>query len=249
MSSVDTSGAIAGSPAYARFSPRLRALIIDSIILTLVMVTALAIAVAFKSDDVARIFGFTVVTVWLLYEPLLVSLTGSTVGHYLNNLRVVDDRSGGNVSFPKAVARVIVKTILGWVSFIAMALTRRHQAMHDLLTRSTVQMRDLTQARARDYSGERLELSSPAMPSRLRRIVVIVAYLLAAYALFVLVVRYGLVRGGLVSERCFTAHRCLTSENIWLLVVGAGWIGGSLLCLVLGWRGRLLGCRIHRNVV
>ena len=244
MSSVDISVATADNPAYARFAPRLRAVLIDSIILTLVLVTALALAVALKSDDVARVFGFTVVAVWLLYEPLLVSLTGSTVGHYLNNLRVVDDRSGRNLSFPKAVARVVIKTILGWVSFIAMALTRRHQAVHDLLTRSTVQVRDLTRARAHDFSGERLELSGPAMPSRMRRVVVTLAYLLLCYLLFSVTVA-GLTQAGVVSRRCIAADRCSTSEYGWLAGTGAAWIGGSVLLIVLGWRGRLLGCRIQ----
>ena len=52
-------------------------------------------------------------------------------------MRVVDDR-GGNVSFIKALARMIIKSLLSWYSFLAMAMTSRHQAVHDLLPRSTV---------------------------------------------------------------------------------------------------------------
>jgi len=44
----------------------------------------------------------------------LISLTGGTIGHRRVNLRVVDDRTRGNVSFPKAVARTVVKGVLGW---------------------------------------------------------------------------------------------------------------------------------------
>jgi hypothetical protein len=73
-------------------------------------------------------------------------LAGGTIGHYLCNMWVVDDR-GGNVSFIKAFGRMIIKSLLGWYSFLAMVMTSRHQAVHDLLTRSTVQMRDLTKSK------------------------------------------------------------------------------------------------------
>jgi len=69
-----------------------------------------------------------------LYEPVLVSVTGSSIGHYLSNLRVVDDRTRGNVGFLKAIARLGIKTLLGVYSFLTMAVTSHHQAVHDLLT-------------------------------------------------------------------------------------------------------------------
>src|SRR5215475_9070929 len=132
--------------AYARYTRRLKAYFLDWVLMIALMFGGLFIAIQFGSDNVARPLGFTVAAVLLLYEPLLVSLFGSTIGHYVYNLRVVDDRSGGNVSFFKAVARVIVKSVLGIYSFISMATTRRRQAVHDLLTRSTVQVRDAAKA-------------------------------------------------------------------------------------------------------
>jgi uncharacterized RDD family membrane protein YckC len=99
--------------AYGRFSRRLRAFVIDWIIILLLLVMALFAAVSANSDSVGRVLGFTLVAVWLLYEPILVCLTGSTVGHYVCNLRVVDDRSHSNISFLKAAARLVIKTLLG----------------------------------------------------------------------------------------------------------------------------------------
>jgi uncharacterized RDD family membrane protein YckC len=78
-----------------------------------ILAAALMLAVSFASDHVARILGATVVVTWLFYEPLLVPLTGGTIGHYLCNMRVVDDR-GGSVSFIEAFARMIIKSLLGW---------------------------------------------------------------------------------------------------------------------------------------
>ena len=84
--------------------------------------------------------------VLVLYEPILVSRMGGTLGHYFTNLRVVDDRSGGNIGFARACARVVIKGVLGLYSFVILAATRRNQAVHDLLTRSTVQIRDPAKA-------------------------------------------------------------------------------------------------------
>lgn len=50
-----------------------------------------------------------------------------------------------------AFARYIIKVVLGLPSFISMAFTSRHQAVHDVLTRTTVQIRDLTLAVPDDY--------------------------------------------------------------------------------------------------
>lgn len=108
--------------AYARFTRRLQGVFIDAIICMLILAVALMLAVSFASDHIARILGATVAATWLFYEPLLVSLTGGTIGHYLCNMRVVDDH-GGNISFIKAFARMIIKSLLGWYSFLAMAMT------------------------------------------------------------------------------------------------------------------------------
>ena len=95
---------------------------IDYIVISLLFAGALTVAVAFKSDSIRRIVGFSAAAIWLLYEPLLVSLTGSTLGHLYCNIRVVDNR-GGNISFAKAVLRTVLKTAFGWLSFLTMAVT------------------------------------------------------------------------------------------------------------------------------
>src|ERR1700704_1992335 len=89
-------------PRYARFSRRLRGLMIDQIVFLLLLAGTLAVVIALRSDSIGRYLGFAAIAVFLLYEPVMVSLSGSTIGHYLTNLRVVDDRTKGNVSFAKA---------------------------------------------------------------------------------------------------------------------------------------------------
>jgi uncharacterized RDD family membrane protein YckC len=113
MDSATASQDRALAPAYARFMPRLRALYIDAIIMMVVAFGVLFVAVTLRSDNIARVLGFAIVVSWLLYEPLLVSFAGGTIGHRRTNLRVVDDRTQGNVGLLKSFARSIIKALLG----------------------------------------------------------------------------------------------------------------------------------------
>jgi uncharacterized RDD family membrane protein YckC len=227
---------------YGRASRRLRAYLIDWIIIALLLVAVLFIAVSAESNRVGRVLGFALIGIWLLYEPLLVSLTGSSVGHFLSNLRVVDDRTGGNVSFLKASARLFIKSVLGLYSFITMAATSRHQAVHDLLTRSTVQVRDLSKAMPHQYVGERTELLEPTMPARWRRFIVIALYLVGALVLLILMT-FGAMRLGVISNACVDHDRCSRAENLILGSFGLLWLVVSVVLIIQGWRARLFGCR------
>jgi RDD family len=219
-----------------------RAFVIDWAIIMFLLVTALFAAVSANSDRVGRILGFAFLGVWLLYEPLLVSFGGSTVGHYLSNLRVVDDRTHGNVSFLKGVARLVIKTVLGIYSFITMAMTLRHQAVHDLITRSTVQIRDRAKASPHHYIAERTELLSPVLPSPIRRMVVVLGYLFAVFALYVMSI-FALMASNLISLSCGLSDRCSGTEDTAITLSALIFLGTSVLIAIQGWRGRLFGCR------
>jgi uncharacterized RDD family membrane protein YckC len=224
-------------PAYGRFSRRIRAFVIDWIIVLLLLLTVLLVAISTDSDRIGRILGFAFLGVWLLYEPLLVSITGSTIGHYVTNLRVVDSRSQGNISFAKGVVRTIIKSALGLYSFVTMATTSRHQALHDVLTRSTVQIRDLSKASPHHYVQARKELLNVAMPSALRRVLVIILYLAVIF------IAYGLMLTTVLSDACINRDRCYPSESIIKMSLGLCWISISTWWSIQGWRGRLFGCR------
>jgi uncharacterized RDD family membrane protein YckC len=238
----DVSEPTAAPIAYARFSRRLRGVMIDTMLYLAALVGALFAAVATASDELNRLLGYSLVIALLLYEPLLVWLTGSTIGHLYSNLRVVDDASHGNVSFPKALARAVIKAILGWYSFLSMTVTRRHQALHDLLTRSTVQMRDPAKAHPHHFVNERPGFTSAAMPSRMRRVLVIAVYLVLVTGLFV-IAHSGLFLAGVMSRSCAFENRCTVAENYVTLGLGLGWLALVALCLFQGWRGRLFGAR------
>jgi len=116
-----------------------------------------------------------------------------------------------------------------------MAATRRNQALHDQLTRSTVQMRDPAKARPGHYITERTELANPNMPSRTRRAFVILVYLLLAFVVFILI--YGaLMAVGFISALCVNTGRCTMDDRTVETVAGLIWIALSGCFIVLDGR-------------
>ena len=227
---------------YARFSRRLRGMFIDWALTLVVVFGALAIASSMRNDDLSRVLGVAVVVILVLYEPVLVSRTGGTIGHHLTNLRVVDDATGGNVGLLKALARVVIKGVLGWYSFLSMAFTRRNQAVHDFVTGSTVQVRDLAKASPGQFISERRELTRPDTPSVARRIGVTLAYVLLTGAIY-LGLEQLVVQSEAVSMQCLDTDVCTTAENVITLALGGGTIATWVACAILGWRGKLPGAR------
>jgi uncharacterized RDD family membrane protein YckC len=229
-------------PRYARFSRRLRALLFDWIIALIAIYGALLLAASVGDDNFSRALGVLVVVALLLYEPVLVPRIGGTLGHYFNNLRVVDEGHGGNISFAKACARVVIKGLLGLYSFVILAATRRNQAVHDLLTGSTVQIRDPAKALPGQYILERSELAATGMPSPRRRLAVISGYLLLTAIVYLLITR-GIVAAGVFSDGCLDRNVCSAGERILSLNLGLTLLAASAACIALGWRGRLVGAR------
>jgi uncharacterized RDD family membrane protein YckC len=152
-----SAGAAAGAPdvvLYARVWPRVKAILVDWFILAAAFCAA---AVVGSQVSGAGAVAFVVwFAVWLLYDPLMVSFTGGTVGHHVLNLRVVSDRTGGQPSFLAAFVRNVAKTFFGAVSLLAMAASSRSKALHDWVAGTTVQARDTGAALSRDFTKVRL---------------------------------------------------------------------------------------------
>jgi uncharacterized RDD family membrane protein YckC len=138
---------------YARMGPRMNAFFIDAAILgAAFLVAALVGANLAGTGAVAFVIWLAF---WVLYDPLMVSRTGGTIGHRLQNLRVVSDRTGRSPSLLVAFIRNVVKGILGTLSFVAMAGSSRQKALHDWIAGTTVQARDPRSARLRDFTKVR----------------------------------------------------------------------------------------------
>ncbi len=137
---------------YASLLRRFQAVVADSVVYVAVWVLVMVLGTAAAS--VAPIGGMFLI-LWVgflfLYEPVSVSRFGGTLGHRFNNLRVVSNQTGGNVSFGAAVVRILIKWFFGWLSFALILFTRRRQALHDLWTLSTVQIRDAEAAQPHHF--------------------------------------------------------------------------------------------------
>ncbi len=243
MTLVDAVPELPSQAQYARFSRRLRGMFVDWVLALVVIFGAILIAASVGSAAFSRPLALVVILLFVLYEPVLVSRIGGTLGHRYANLRVVDDRTGGNVSLAKAFARAAIKAVLGWYSFLIMTATRRNQALHDLLTRSTVQIRDSTRASSSDFVTERTELSSPGMPSRIRRIAIIFIYLVLAYFVFLPLAFAFAAMLGLASRACLMNDICPGEQRLVMAAIGAIYLGIAAALIGLGWRGRLFGAR------
>jgi uncharacterized RDD family membrane protein YckC len=230
------------NPKFARFSRRVQGLMYDNMIVVVLIVATLSLAIAAEGVGGSRLVGFTGAAIILLYEPILVAFRGATIGHAARNMRVVDDRTQGNISFPKALARYVIKLVLGIFSFLTMATTQRHQAFHDLLTGSTVRIRDDSQAEAHHYQLARTEFSDGTMPSRLRRIAIILGYL--AVSIFGSLVAVGLLLERVLTPECLNNDRlCTLAEELVLTAAGLGLLTLFAVIIVAGWRGKLPGAR------
>jgi uncharacterized RDD family membrane protein YckC len=211
---------------------------LDWIITAAAIAAALLATASSGNDDFSRVVGWAVVFMLLLYEPILVSAAGGTLGHIFTNLRVVDDRNGGNVSFLKACVRFVIKGLLGWYSFVVLSATRRNQAIHDLMTRSTVQIRDPAKALPGQYVTERGGLADLSMPSWWRRSAVIGGYLLLTYIVG------GVAVVGSMSRSCLNNDSsCSSGERIINVGISLALLFMTAAIIGLGWQGRLFGAR------
>jgi uncharacterized membrane protein len=80
------------------------------------------------------------------------------------------------------------------------------------------------------------------MPSRIRRLLVIFAYLLASFIISMFAA-HALVVAGIYSTACGDFRRCSDAERWVEIVVGFCLLGLLALCVGLGWTGRLWGAR------
>jgi uncharacterized RDD family membrane protein YckC len=138
---------------YAKIWPRMKAILVDGFVLMAAfLVAALVGANLPGSGGIAFLVWFAF---WVLYDPVMVSRTGGTIGHHVQNLRVVSDRTGGPPSLVVAFIRNVVKGLLGFVSLLAMAGSSRQKALHDLVAGTTVQARDAEFARLGHFTRVR----------------------------------------------------------------------------------------------
>ncbi len=122
---------------YSTLIRRVQGLLIDSVVVCVVLVVSLVVAGQLKlTNENHAVFIAFIPFVFL--EPILVSVTGGTVGRHIIGLRVRKVFEDKNINIFVTVIRSILKILVGTVSLVFVLTTKRHQAIHDLLSRSIV---------------------------------------------------------------------------------------------------------------
>lgn len=119
---------------HALLPDRVKALVIDSIVIVGLMFAASEVLTFF--DEVSIYIKVIIfVFAFIIYEPLFVSMYGQTIGHSYSKIKVVkDDNSFKNkISFPAALIRYFMKAVLGWISLLTVSTNEKKQALHDLM--------------------------------------------------------------------------------------------------------------------
>lgn len=123
---------------YARLPDRVKALIIDQIIVILFAYVATELLSSFAEvADYVRILIF--IFLFVLYDPIFISWFGCTIGHSKANISVKrEDNQVKNIFFHLALFRYLIKFFLGWVSLFTVTNNPKRKAIHDYIVGSVV---------------------------------------------------------------------------------------------------------------
>lgn len=121
---------------YPPLVKRIQALFVDSIlILLLFSLSSVLLENGAATWLKVSIYVFAI----FLYEPTLIAFTGNTIGQKLVGIKVVrHTQKMQNLSIIKALLRVIVKFLLGWISFLSITFNSEKRGLHDLASGSIV---------------------------------------------------------------------------------------------------------------
>lgn len=226
------------SEGYPRMLRRLRGVFIDGVVWPLAAIgTLVALTFAGVENPWIRV-GLPLLVVFLL-DPVAVSFTGGSIGHHLTGLRVRKDRVDERISVLAASVRFIVKSLFGLPAFFVAFVTQRRQGLHDLAARSLIVYRNVDEVPVWERMVERTAADEHATYVSLwRRLLVIVLYC------FLLYIAAGLVMAAVMSGPCVNSgEQCTSAQAIGAIIVLAALLIGFAVVAILGFRGRLYGCR------
>jgi len=221
---------------YPRLIRRIQAVLIDGVIIPVMAIATLMgmSQMGFRGEFAA---GAAVLSIFLL-EPLLVTITGGTVGHHLLGIKVVNSKTMLALGIIRATLRFIVKTVLGLFSLVVVLTSRRHQAIHDYLSGSIVIIKNPQALPAYDVLRERvIEEKGYIYPSRVRRILIIVLYSVIFF------LAYAILLTSFLTENCLNNNICSVYDQVLGILGQMLWLIGTVTLLIFGWKAKLWGCR------
>ena len=135
-SSPDSFSAENGIYRYPLLVKRYQSMFIDSMLLLFTMVTTMVIL---DESPYRQTVMITIAAIFILgYEPILTAYS-ATIGQRIMGIRVrLMDDPGERINLVQAYIRVIVKWVLGWMSFVTINFNPEHRAIHDMAGNSVV---------------------------------------------------------------------------------------------------------------
>jgi hypothetical protein len=214
--------------AYPRLLLRVRAALIDSVLLPLIVLTVLILgSSSFELSGGLEKLMLIFIPIFIL-EPCMVAFTGGTVGHHFSRIRVVARDGSRNINILAATIRFVVKLLVGWLSFIFVLKTIKHQALHDLVVGSIVIHKDPTGLPLHEALPERTPVKIDYVyPAVWRRVVAILLY--SIFCTFAMVA-------------ISTIVMIIKPISWFVVVIVYVWMISLAWVAVRGWFGRLPGC-------
>jgi len=183
------------------------------------------------------VFAYPVLAV-VLVDPVMVSKCGASPGHHLMGIVIQDAKTGKNIGLLRALLRSVLRGVFGWLSLAFVLATKKHQALHDLICRTTVLLRYPENLPSHEKFSERnTQAEGYLYPSKTRRLLVILAYMVAILFLI------GVASTAAFSEDCLVYEDCSVVDGIVYVVLNMAFMFGFGAAIVFGWRARLFGCR------
>lgn len=123
---------------YAILPDRIKAAVIDGILLIAAMYAASEILNIF--ENVPNYIRISIaISLFILYDPFFTSQYGGTIGHSFSKITVRKDIDRENyIGFPSALLRFILKISLGWISLLTVTGNKKKKAIHDFVVNSVV---------------------------------------------------------------------------------------------------------------
>jgi uncharacterized RDD family membrane protein YckC len=227
---------------YPRLTKRIQALLIDTFVLLAVFILSIVLTSYLDLDNELLNAAIAFLPVMLL-EPLLVSIKGGTIGHYFLGLRVRRVSIDKKLNVIAAVFRTFIKAVLGTVSLVSILTTKKHQAIHDVLSSSLVVLSDTSNLPYYDIQSERiLDHENYNYPGVLRRLLFIFIYFILFF------ISIGLITSFLVSDSCIEHNSCSSWDSIiYAFMTIYTWVG-IFGIPALGWLSRLYGCKKSKKI-
>ncbi len=123
---------------YATIGRRIKASIFDSVILLFLFVIIPVIVGQFVQSPLGALRALVMFAPIFIFEPLLVSYWGQTVGQYFLGIKVVREVGMSKCPLLLSFARYYTKAILGLWSVLYILFSKKHKAIHDYLAHTVV---------------------------------------------------------------------------------------------------------------